>query len=1041
MSDGKFCDCCAGVTPLTPVEALNPPGQPSLRYRVGTHGRFYASQRARLAAQPELQALTSRAADDPALALLDAWSGVLDVLSFYQERIVNEGFLRTASERRSVLELGRAIGYELRPGVAASTFLAFTLETAPGAPAEARIDAGARCQSVPGQDQQAQVFETLQALQARADWNALQVVQEEPLLPQRGATVLYLKGQNTGLNAGDALLVVGDERQNDPGSERWDFRRVVRVQVVAPAQASVDPLAGYSLVTLDQPLGSNQPPIDPAQLNPRCYALRTKAALFGQAAPDWRAMPRSLRASYLGFDNDDQAPISLYRQWPGFTLADISDPPTAVASGSGLHGEYFDRDDLQERKLTRTDATINFDWGTGSPAPGIDSESFSIRWSGWLQIPASGNYSFFVKADYGVRLWIAGQLLIDQWTNSDVDLEHSAVLNNLVAGQKLDLRLEYREISANASIALRWSGPGLAKQIIAQNRLYPRDVHTVHLDASHPRMVSGSWLVLATPDYQELYRVLDNREDARAAFTLSTKTSRLSLQGEQLRERFNEHLRDTSVFGESLLLPWASRPRSGFINGHLLTLDRLQPGLEPERWLALSGNTLPALAQNAQARQRLLAGQPLAALEIARDGVQARLSFAEGQVFEVELGFASEVVQVRRNEVVNGRSRLELESDLLNAYLPSTLRINANVAPASHGDSKQMQVQAEVLGSGDGSRAYQRFALRQKPLTHVSAPTATGIASTLEVRVDGLRWQEAARIGELTAQDSAYLLRRDDDGTTWVQFGDGEHGRRLPSGQMNVQARYRVGIGAAGNVGQGQISLLLNRPLGVKDVINPVAATGGTDPEPRERARQNAPLTVLTLDRIVSLRDFEDFAAAFAGIGKAQAVWLWNGEGRLVHLTVSAVDGEPLEPGAALFRNLVAAVDRVRPAHQALRVEPGVIRRFGLSAKVRVEPAYTSPQVLAALHQALGAAFGFAARGYGQSLSGSEVLAVMQAVPGVARIDLDTLRLQDGLQVQSVAGPDGRLRARGARWQDGQILPAQLLLLDPLDVLLTELTL
>lgn len=481
--------------------------------------------------------------------------------------------------------------------------------------------------------------------------------------------------------------------------------------------------------------------------------------------------------------------------------------------------------------------------------------------------------------------------------------------------------------------------------------------------------------------------------------------------------------------------------RSGLLSGHVLTLDDLQPELEVGRWLSISGHTLPDVTQNAPARQRLLANDPLVAVEIARDGRLASLSFTDGARHEVVLGFASEVARLQRNDSSGPRSRLELESDLQHAYLPLSVRINANVAPASHGDSKQMQIQPEILGSGDASQAFQRFLLLQKPLTYISSPTPSGIQSTLQVRVEGVRWSEAPHLGELGAQDRAYLLRRGDDGRVTVQFGDGVHGSRLPTGQMNVQAYYRVGIGAAGNLNSGRISLLLSRPLGVKDVINPVPAAGGVDPEDRDSARQNAPLSVRTLDRIVSLRDFEDFAAAFAGVGKAQAVWLWDGEQRLVHLTVSGVEGVSIDPGSALYRNLAAAIDAVRPAHQPLKLAPGVVLRFGVEAKVRVNQDYQSATVLSAVRSALEQAFGFAARYYGQPVSGSEVLAVMQRVPGVERVDLDSLRLYDGLSSSSMAGPDGRLRARGARWQSQQILAAQLLLLDPSAVTLTELSL
>lgn len=1038
MNNGEQCGCCAGIKVLTPVDELNPPGQTTLHYRVGTHGRFRESQLARLSGQTSLLGLSTRDADDPALALLDAWAGVLDVLGFYQERLVNEGFLRTATERRSIVELGRSIGYELRPGVAASTFLAFSLETAPGAPLTARIDAGTKSQSIPEQDEQAQVFETLEPLYARAAWNALPLQTQEEVPPYWGARTLYLKGQNTRLQAGDSLLIVGDERLKNPGSENWDLRRVTRLQVISAAQPSADPLAGYTVVTLDRPLGEVMPHVEPAKANPRCFALRTKASLFGQAAPDWRAMPRSLRASYLGLDVEEQANISLHGQWPGFTLADISDPPTRQATGSGLYAEYFEGKDFKTRKLGRTDATVDFDWGNASPDPKLTVDTFSVRWRGWLQIPESGNYSFFVKADDGVRLWLGGQLLINQWQVQGAT-EYDATLFELQAGQKLDLRLEYFENGGAALIQLRWQGPGIAKQIIPQSRLYPRDVHSVHLDASYPRLVTGSWLVLALPDYQELYQILDSREDARAAFTLSSKTTRLSLRGEQLRELFNERLRETTAYGESIELPWATRPRSGLLSGHVLTLGDLQPELEAGRWLSVSGHTLPDVAQNALARQRLLANDPLVAVEIARDGRFASLSFTDGVRHEVLLGFASEVRRLQRNDSSGSRTRLELESDLQQAYLPLSVRVNANVAPASHGDSKQMQIQPEILGSGDASQAFQRFLLQQRPLTYISSPTPSGIQSTLHVHIEGVRWSEAPRLGDLGAQDRAYLLRRHDDGRVTVQFGDGLHGSRLPTGQMNVHAYYRVGIGAAGNLDNGRISLLLSRPLGVKDVINPVPAAGGVDPEDRDSARQNAPLSVRTLDRIVSLRDFEDFAAAFAGVGKAQAVWLWDGEQRLVHLTVSGVEGVSIDPGSTLYRNLAAAIDTVRPAHQPLKLAPGVVLRFGVEAKVRINPDYRSAAVLSAVRSALGQAFGFSARYYGQPVSGSEVLAVMQRVPGVERVDLDSLRLCDGLSGSRVTGPDGRLRARGARWQSQQILAAQLLLLDPTAVTLTEL--
>jgi len=116
------------------MEVANRPGLGALAWRVGTHGSFLETMFARLASVDvdggvrPLAALTERSVEDPSIALLDAWASVASVLTFYTERIANEGYLRSATERRSVLELARLIGYELRPGVAATTYLAFTLE-------------------------------------------------------------------------------------------------------------------------------------------------------------------------------------------------------------------------------------------------------------------------------------------------------------------------------------------------------------------------------------------------------------------------------------------------------------------------------------------------------------------------------------------------------------------------------------------------------------------------------------------------------------------------------------------------------------------------------------------------------------------------------------------------------------------------------------------------------------------------------------------------------------------------------------------------
>jgi hypothetical protein len=171
----KCEDCGSNIMKayLTPVSEEQRPGLTALRYRAGTHSRFKETLKADIADQPALRALATREDNDPTIALLDTCATMLDVLTFYQERIANEGFLRTATERRSIGELAGQIGYQLGAGLAASVPVAFTVEDAPGTPGWAVIEKGTKAQSVPGPGEKPQIFETIEKLEAKAKFNCL----------------------------------------------------------------------------------------------------------------------------------------------------------------------------------------------------------------------------------------------------------------------------------------------------------------------------------------------------------------------------------------------------------------------------------------------------------------------------------------------------------------------------------------------------------------------------------------------------------------------------------------------------------------------------------------------------------------------------------------------------------------------------------------------------------------------------------------------------------------------------------------------------
>ena len=228
------CGCGAGLAVTTPATVSNRPGLSAIAYRVGTHALFKQTMLARLSGSdlPALRALRTRDDDDFSVALLDAWATLADVLTFYQERIANESYLNTATERLSVRQLARLIGYKLRPGVAASTSLAFTLEdvTAPGVPRQTPIPTGTKVQSIPGPGEQPQTFETSEDLVARPEWNKLALQTKRLPQPRVAKNDLHvrLQGLNTGLKPGDGLLFVGSARRGDTSSKQWDFRQVTR---------------------------------------------------------------------------------------------------------------------------------------------------------------------------------------------------------------------------------------------------------------------------------------------------------------------------------------------------------------------------------------------------------------------------------------------------------------------------------------------------------------------------------------------------------------------------------------------------------------------------------------------------------------------------------------------------------------------------------------------------------------------------------------------------------------------------------------------
>jgi hypothetical protein len=833
----RACGSCSDSPEKSDGELRNRPGLSAIAYRVGTQATFKAAMLAALSnsKRPVLQALRTRDDDDFSIALLDAAATVSDVLAFYQERIANESYLRTAGERRSILELAGLIGYALRPGMAASTFFAFTVDETPGAPKKIDIDIGTKVQSIPAPGEKPQTFETVEKIEARSDWNALRPQRTVAQTIGRGTTEIWLRGVNTQLTPGDAILIVGAERTNNPTSpsdkERWDFRIVSTVTTNAAHNATI--------VTWDEGLGKSG--TQPAVTGVKCFALRQRAKLFGHNAPNWYAMSHSVRKAYLASYDENKS------------------------------------------------AT----WGTDWPK---------------MLVAPDGS---------------------------------------------------------------------------AQKR--------TNLDLAYPKILVGGWVVLKKAGLAELYKVTETNTESISDFAMSSTATQLTFDTEENLAQFR--IRETTVFAQSEELEIAEVPARN-IAGHSFEIEpttRIE-GLVKGRPIACSG-----LDEK---------GQPRAEMTLIRE-------------------ISSQTLTV--------------DPPLRHTYTIESFSINANVARATHGETVQ-----EVLGNGDASARFQKFSLKQPRLTYVSATTASGVASTLEVRVNDLLWHEAPTLYGKSRKDHAFIARQDDAGQTHLEFGDGITGARLPSGQMNIRARYRRGIGLEGVLKGGQLSMLLSRPQGLKGVTNPTDTNGAQAPEHLAEARTNAPLTVRTLDRAVSLEDYEDFARAFGGIAKAAATWAWDGRARRLYLTVAGPQGAAIPAESDTFRNLVGALQKGGDPFIPLQVMSYRPVLFRVSGNVKIDADFENNKVLIDVNNKLHEAFSFENRDLGQPVFLSEVIELVQGVAGVIAVQVNDFRRADAkmtvlaqrLNPFRLVGTkmpvlEKRLLAASAsQSSSGIVLPTELLLLD-----------
>jgi hypothetical protein len=162
--------------------------------------------------------------------------------------------------------------------------------------------------------------------------------------------------------------------------------------------------------------------------------------------------------------------VSDWSEWSPRPAAIFS---TCAGNGTGLTGNYFNNTNFTDpAALTRIDPVVNLSLtGTATPGPGVNHDNISIRWTGKVQPAYSETYTFYTTSDDGIRLWINGQLLIDNFT-FHAAIENSAAIS-LLGGQKYDIKLEYFNGCCDGTAMLKWASPSTPKAIVPQTQLYP----------------------------------------------------------------------------------------------------------------------------------------------------------------------------------------------------------------------------------------------------------------------------------------------------------------------------------------------------------------------------------------------------------------------------------------------------------------------------------------------------------------------------------------------------------------------------------------
>ena len=1028
-----------------------PPGRTALERRVGDHGSFLAAMLERLPDHPALRALTVRTPDDPAVALLDVAAVLGDLLTFHTERTADEGYLRTADEHRSVALLGRLVGYRPRPGLSASTHLAYTVDprSAPdGEEPDVLIPRGARSRSVPATSgEEPQTFETDLDLIARAAWNELAVRRRRPtlLVPddlERRPEIL-VAGTTTGVQAGDRLLFLFGGSSDVAFEPR--LLQVTRVRVDPAEDVTAIGLPQSPPATLGELVAelrqwiTAQPGGEPVP-NPR-PSSRLIDEFDAQVLAPLRAELNELTtperfASALAVPHDRLAeasvlaasdePVADWFEELAAVIADLAQRALALGGRPGdaelpatsrkLRPPVNRRVAPQPapgplRALLAMSVTAA-PFGATAPLQPVQDEHGRVIRLADRPLPGVALTTVRVAFDTGATKPVRAEFV---HAESQGTAQHS---ENLPADTTFDL--------APGTVTLKFDGRGPVSVDLKPG--LPEFTLTVGIPGKDQRVhvtIGGEAFDLAPGEHRELtqsayeltVRHTDRSEPPAIEINIATvpdAAHRTILALDSVYDgiklgswvAIERPRKGTEIPGDAALKLVTTQvtavrtavPTAYGIAGRCTELTLADPWLDAHDVLLSQIRDATVHAAGVALRP---ADEPLGQdvhgneLELAEhyDGL------APGRALIVT-GERTDVPGVQGTEAaVIAVVRHGSDPNVPGDYPHTTLTLATGLTYRYRRDTVRVlgnvvpashgESRDEAIGNGDATAAHQTFTLWQAPLAWLPTADPSGAVPTLEIRADGLLWHRADAFTGRGPTERIYVLDTAVDGRSTVTFGDGVNGARLPTGHENVRARYRFGTGAAGDVAANRITQAVTRPLGVTAVTNPIPATGGADGDGPGLARRRIPLAATALDRLTSTADYADFARSRAGIGRAAARQVFDGRRQVVHVTVAGVDDAPIAPNSGPLPALRAAFAAYGDPCLPVRIDVRERAALWLAARVRLLPDHSWEVVEPWVRQALLRRLGYRGRELGQSAYLSEALATAQSVPGVDYVDVE----------------------------------------------------